>query len=49
MHLVRSCAAALPLEDMHGIGRVGYLRDPDGNVYRLISAILSGGIDTTAR
>ena len=41
-------AAAVPLEDMHGIGRVGYLRDPDGNVFGLISTILSDGTDTMA-
>jgi hypothetical protein len=29
-------AAAVPLEDMHGMGRVGYLRDPDGNAFGLI-------------
>ena len=26
---------ALPLADMKGIGRVGYLLDPDGNVFGL--------------
>ena len=41
-------AAAVPLEDMHGVGRVGYLRDPDGNVFGLISTILSDGTDTMA-
>jgi predicted enzyme related to lactoylglutathione lyase len=34
---------ALPLEDMQGIGRVGYLLDPDGNVFGLISPVLSDG------
>jgi predicted enzyme related to lactoylglutathione lyase len=34
---------ALQLEDMQGIGRVGYLLDPDGNVFGLISPILSDG------
>ena len=34
---------ALPLEDMAGIGRVGYLLDPDGNVFGLISPVLSDG------
>lgn len=34
---------ALPLEDMEGIGRVGYLLDPDGNVFGLISPVLSDG------
>jgi hypothetical protein len=34
---------ALPLADMPGIGRVGYLLDPDGNVFGLISPVLSDG------
>ncbi|WP_394550688.1 VOC family protein [Agromyces sp. MMS24-JH15] len=37
--------AALPLEDMQGIGRVGYLLDPDNNVVGLISPVLSDGTD----
>ena len=37
---------ALPLADMEGIGRVGYLLDPDGNVFGLISPVLSDGTDT---
>lgn len=37
---------ALPAEDMHGVGRVGYLLDPDHNVFGMISPILSDG--TTA-
>ncbi|WP_245603677.1 VOC family protein [Intrasporangium oryzae] len=36
-------AEALPLADMPGIGRVGYLVDPDGNVFGLISPVLSDG------
>jgi predicted enzyme related to lactoylglutathione lyase len=36
---------ALPLDDMAGIGRVGYLLDPDGNVFGLISPVLSDGTD----
>ena len=36
-------AEALPLADMEGIGRVGYLLDPDGNVFGLISPVLSNG------
>jgi predicted enzyme related to lactoylglutathione lyase len=36
---------ALPLADMEGIGRVGYLLDPDGNVFGLISSVLSDGTD----
>ncbi len=38
---------ALPLADMSGIGRVGYLLDPDGNVFGLISPVLSDGTDVT--
>jgi uncharacterized protein len=34
---------AVALSDMQGIGRVGYLLDPDGNVFGLISPILSDG------
>lgn len=34
---------AMPLDDMEGIGRVGYLLDPDGNVFGLISPVLSDG------
>jgi len=34
---------ALPLDDMQGVGRVGYLLDPDGNVFGLISPVLSDG------
>jgi len=36
-------AEALQLADMPGIGRVGYLLDPDGNVFGLISPVLSDG------
>ena len=36
---------ALQLADMQGIGRVGYLLDPDGNVFALISPVLSDGTD----
>ena len=39
---------ALPLSDMEGIGRVGYLLDPDGNVFGLISPVLSDGTDLMA-
>ena len=38
-------AEALPLADMAGIGRIGYLLDPDGNVFGLISPVLSDGTD----
>jgi len=34
---------ALPAEDMQGIGRVGYLLDPDNNVFGLISSLMSDG------
>lgn len=34
---------ALPLDDMQGVGRVGYLLDPDNNVFGLISPVLSDG------
>ncbi len=34
---------ALPATDWPGIGRGGYLLDPDGNVFGLISPILSDG------
>ena len=36
-------AEALPAEDMQGVGRVGYLRDPDDNVFGLISPVMSDG------
>ncbi len=39
---------ALPLADMKGIGRVGYLLDPDGNVFGLISPVLSDGTNVMA-
>ena len=34
---------ALPAQDWPGIGRGGYLIDPDGNVFGLISPVLSDG------
>jgi predicted enzyme related to lactoylglutathione lyase len=34
---------ALAATDMQGVGRVGYLLDPDNNVFGLISAIMSDG------
>ncbi|MEA2608285.1 MAG: uncharacterized protein QOJ75_528 [Chloroflexota bacterium] len=37
---------AMAAQDMQGIGRVGYLLDPDNNVFGLISAVMSDG--TTA-
>ena len=36
-------AEALPADDMQGVGRVGYLLDPDGNVFGLISPVMSDG------
>jgi len=34
---------AVPAEDMEGVGRGGYLLDPDGNLFGLMSPILSDG------
>jgi hypothetical protein len=34
---------ALPAQDYPGVGRVGYLLDPDNNVFGLISPIMSDG------
>lgn len=34
---------AVPLEDWPGVGRGGYLLDPDGNVFGIISPVLSDG------
>ena len=39
---------ALALSDMAGVGRVGYLLDPDGNVFGLISPVLADGTDVTS-
>jgi predicted enzyme related to lactoylglutathione lyase len=36
-------AEALPATDWPGIGRGGYLLDPDGNVFGLLSPVLSDG------
>jgi predicted enzyme related to lactoylglutathione lyase len=33
---------------MEGVGRVGYLLDPDGNVFGLISPVMSDGRDAMA-
>lgn len=41
-------AEALALSDMEGIGRVGYLLDPDGNVFGLISPVLADGTNVMA-
>jgi predicted enzyme related to lactoylglutathione lyase len=35
---------ALPATDWPGIGRGGYLIDPDGNVFGLLSPVMSDGI-----
>ncbi|GAA1823091.1 VOC family protein [Agromyces salentinus] len=37
---------ASPLEDMEGVGRGGYLLDPDNNLFGVLSPVLSDG--TTA-
>ncbi|MCD5348035.1 VOC family protein [Agromyces sp. H3Y2-19a] len=37
---------ALPPEDMEGVGRGAYLHDPDGNLFGLITPVMSDG--TTA-
>jgi predicted enzyme related to lactoylglutathione lyase len=42
-------AEALPLSDMQHIGRIGYLLDPDNNVFGLISPVLSDGTNTMER
>jgi predicted enzyme related to lactoylglutathione lyase len=34
---------AMAAQDMQGIGRVGYLLDPDNNVLGMISAVMSDG------
>jgi len=34
---------ALPATDMEGVGRVGYLHDPDNNVFGMIAAVMSDG------
>ena len=39
---------ALAAEDMQGVGRVGYLLDPDNNVFGLISAVMSDGTSAMA-
>jgi predicted enzyme related to lactoylglutathione lyase len=37
--------SALPLEDAPGVGRFGYLLDPDNNIFGVISSVLSDGTD----
>jgi len=39
---------ALPPDDMPSIGRIAYLRDPEGNIFGLISPILSDGTNVIA-
>ncbi|GAA1503822.1 hypothetical protein BJ978_000295 [Agromyces terreus] len=34
---------ASPLEDMEGVGRGGYLLDPDGNLFGMLSPVMSDG------
>ena len=34
---------AVPVEDMEGVGRGGYLLDPDGNLFGLLSPFMSDG------
>jgi len=34
---------ALPPEDMEGVGRGAYLHDPDGNLFGLITPVMSDG------
>jgi hypothetical protein len=34
---------ALPAQDMQGVGRLGYLLDPDNNVFGMISPVMSDG------
>lgn len=41
--LALGAVEALPLDDMPGVGRLGYLIDLDGNVIGLISPVLSDG------
>jgi predicted enzyme related to lactoylglutathione lyase len=41
--LALGAVAAVPLDDMPGVGRLGYLLDPDGNVFGLISPVMSDG------
>ena len=39
---------ALPPDDVPSIGRIAYLRDPEGNIFGLISPILSDGTNVIA-
>ncbi|QTX03846.1 VOC family protein [Agromyces archimandritae] len=39
-------AESLPPDDMPGIGRLAYFRDPDGNLLGIINPVLSDGTNT---
>jgi predicted enzyme related to lactoylglutathione lyase len=41
--LALGASEASPLEDMEGVGRGGYLFDPDGNLFGVMSPTLSDG------
>ncbi len=41
--LERGGTEAMAASDMPGVGRIGYLLDPDGNLFGLISPMLSDG------
>lgn len=41
--LALGASEASPLEDMEGVGRGGYLFDPDGNLFGLMCPVLSDG------
>lgn len=38
--LAAGATQAMPLEDMEGVGRVGYVIDPDGNVIGMIAPLM---------
>ncbi|HOB78724.1 MAG TPA: VOC family protein, partial [Ornithinibacter sp.] len=46
--LALGASEASPLEDMEGVGRGGYLFDPDGNLFGLMSAVMSDGTNAMA-
>lgn len=39
---------SVPLDDLPGVGRLGYLIDPDGNVFGMISPTMSDGTNAMA-
>ncbi|UOE44189.1 VOC family protein [Agromyces larvae] len=43
--LALGATEAVALADLEGVGRVGYLLDPDRNVFGLISPVTSDGVD----